>query len=101
MLVAQENLNNGTAFCSKTGVDQTAGGAKELWSNQLVPQKNTGQNCCLHKMPSFFFADSSFDQTFFAPPPALTTVFLASPAAWPLVLRKASNSNFGYKILKN
>ena len=91
---------------------QTAGGAKELWTKLLVAQKNSGQSCCLQKEVWAFFADISFVQSSFVPPAVLPTPAFAQTAvtvlrslaqlasAVPLVLMKASNSNFGCKLLK-
>ena len=53
---------------------QTAGGAKELRSKLLLAQKNFGQSCCLQKEVWAFCADSSFDQSSFAPPAGLTKI---------------------------
>ena len=89
----QENLNTVTSAFSKAGVGQTAGGAKELWSKQLV------KTAVYTKCTYFFFADSSFDKSSFAPQAALTRLLFAPPAAWPLDIRKALNSISGFKLL--
>ena len=98
-LFAQKNLNTVTAVCSKAGVGQTAGGAKELvkaagGTKELLSKLLSAQNaqtfvCRQQLWPEFFCATTSFDHSSFVP-----------PAVWPLVLRKASNFNFGCKLLK-
>ena len=68
---------------------KAVGGAKELWSNWCLHKKPWLLFCRPELWPKFFCATSSFDQSSFA-----------KPAAWPLVLRKASNSNLDVSYSK-
>ena len=102
----------------RTSILSLLSAQKQVWAKQLVAQKNSGQSswwrkrtlvktAVCTKCPEFFFADSSFDQSSFAPPAALTRVLLCHQLLGPWSLGRlqiptldVSYSTISYKRYK-